>query len=183
MIEIQLSKYRKARIWINEFPNACFDSAIKLEKTYPNNNIDIQNLANGSFTVEVNIPVGARIIYGLLGAEFYPDSLNSFSLEIYSSDSTKVSFDNSIYQGTDNLFVGLPLIYSNAVKRGFLQYFKDTDKAKPNGKLVFKCAAHSEVGSSEDIFEKLAIIISQYFFSREKYETDEDYFNLFSKIK
>lgn len=182
MIELNLSLHRKTRIWINEFPKPCFDSTSRLQENYSSYEKNSLYLKNDCIAVELSIPVGARIIYGLLGAKFNHNSSDHFSLEIYSLDSKNTVFETPIYSGLDVVYVGLPSIYLKSVKRGFQQFFEDKKNKMPSGNLIFKCAAHSEVGSNERIFEQLAIIISNYFFSGKKFEKNEDYFDLFSSI-
>ena len=168
MIEIDLLLNRKARIWINKLPLVDFHPSFTLKKTirFSNNSKPI-NLKRRQFAIELFIGAGGRIIHGLLGGESLPSE--NFSYEIYSTKNALNQYTETLLKGIDKVSVGLPPIFAQSVENGILNYLKNNPKISFCGKLIFSHAAFGEVGSSQDIFEKLSVISSTCFLSTKQY--------------
>jgi hypothetical protein len=176
MITLNLKGHCKARIWVKRNLDFSFTPSEILTETY--SKIDKTWHVNDSYiAVELSVPVGARIIYGMLGAEFKSNQSNSFLLEINSSDVTKTILKTPLYHGIDDVFIALPDIYTNSIKREVERCFEG--KLFPPGKMKIDCAAYSEVGSNKKIFDDLVVIICNYFFSGKDFKSDDDYLDLF----
>lgn len=182
MTELNLSLHRKARIWTNEFSEVCISPTSSLKRTFMRTVDASSNLRSNHFVVEIIIPAGARIVYGLLGAEYKNSQNNDLLLEIYSSKSKNRSYNDSLSNSLERNFVGLPFTYAESVEKAVTQYFENKINFVPSGKLTFKYAVHGEISSCQDIFEKLSTIICNYFFSSTYIATKRDYTNMISTI-
>jgi hypothetical protein len=108
------------------------------------------------------IPVGGRILYGLLGAQFIPNNSGNFSIEVLVSTNTESVFQQSIAANLDKVRVGLPREYSQSVIDGVLYSLdKKSLEILGSGVLRFDKAAHGEIGSSNKFFRKIAATVVQ----------------------
>lgn len=182
MIELNLSLHRKARVWVGSLPqNACFNSVSILKKTLLSYSDESKILADDRFAIEIVIPRGGVVSYGLLGAEYRNYVGNDFSIEIYTSESESRKFDNSLCGDFETAFIGLPTVYADSVQKGVIEYIEKKSNFAPTGSLIFKCASHGKIGSSQDIFKQLSIIVCDYMFSKTFVKANEDYKNLILK--
>ena len=113
----------------------------------------------------------------MLGASFSSHSSDSFTIEIHSSNKENVIYKTPIHSWINDVHIGLPFIYAKSVKSGVQKYFENQEL--PKGQIIFKCAAFSEMNSSENMFDRLTKIICTYLFSDKIFEKDEDYISLF----
>lgn len=179
MIELNLSSYRKARVWVGHLPQeAYFDSVSILQKRLPIDSNKSKNLADNLFAVEIVIPRGGMTTYGLLGAEYINCISDNFSVEVYSSELETKKFNNSLCADFETAFIGLPAEYANFIQKNVVEYLENEINFIPTGNLIFKCAAHGKIGSNQEIFKELSTVICEYLFSTTALQTDEDYKNL-----
>jgi hypothetical protein len=108
-------------------------------------------------TVEVARMLGHPSSYGLLGAEFMPDSSGRITVEVAlssGSDGETVTY-GSLAAGNDTVRAGLPREYGSAVLQTGMLYASSLG----TGTLRFADAAHGIVGSSVAVFGWLTRIV------------------------
>jgi hypothetical protein len=107
--------------------------------------------------VELFIRAGARSLYGFLVGEFL--SMPSEALAIKVATTTQVGevVDWALLRNIDQVFAGLPVEYGTSIIQGVIEM--DAGHLLGSGVLQFNCAAHSLVGSSGDIFRRIARLI------------------------
>lgn len=159
MITGGIGKYGKFRLWRDVYYPSLYeihndpdvhDSCVNGTTPY--------NVHNA--VLEVMIPRGARVLYGMLGVRYLPaggaaariDDLKSIS--IFSED------ENYLIKGFDSVSVGLPENYAKAALEGFRRASFDCVEVEIN-RLQIIYAAHGEVSSNERIFEKIGFVLAR----------------------
>jgi hypothetical protein len=150
LIVLNLSGYRKARIWLGAWPELNYPAVKVLSRTKDAKKVEISEVRRTA--VEMFIPTGGCFIYGLLEAEFTPTNLGEFSLKVATSANTGNPVDWSLAASVDEVCAGLPLEYSESVIEGALS----AADILGSGILCFEGGAHGAVGSSKRIFRHLA---------------------------
>jgi hypothetical protein len=157
-----LGMYRKARIWEGILPETSFSSPATLSDTVSIRPSSVSvGLENQSFCIEYKIDLGGRIGYGLLGATFVPGPSDVLTVNVSIKNEAWTSFSTPLYR-VDTVFIGLPDSLARWVLKGSLEYFTHRLPVT-GGELSFVAAAFSEVGSSPDIFRRLAAASCHYF--------------------
>jgi hypothetical protein len=164
MIEIDLDFHRRGRIWLNEFPNAQLDSTLKVTHDYEIGKYLNTDSIRESIAIELYVPLGGRSMYGLLGAELIHFPNDSFTSEIYFTDSSKLNFNDAMCMGVDSVWIGLPKYYADSVESSISAFFKDQQIQLSSVVLKFKCSAYCEINSNAKIFEILALAVCKYLF-------------------
>ncbi len=176
--------HREARIWQDALPEACFSSPTTLKTS-----VSVRPSTNGallrcqSFCIEYKANLGGRIGYGLLGSTFTTMASDILTVTVPVKSDVWASFSTPIYR-IDNVFVGLPAYFANAVLTGSMDYFADHEPIT-GGNLSFVAAAFSDVGSSPDIFRRLGLASCHYFMlqvNQSRIQDDVDFDELFSLI-
>jgi len=163
-----IGKYK--RIWIGELPEA----------TYPPDRTSTISLPAKTVwsgtpllaAVELVVPRGPRIWYGLLGGRLEPRSSDKLTITLTISGHSGPVLTDTLAPSYDEVRVGLPGEYVEAVVAGFKSAAAATD-ALVAGELTVNCAAHGLVGSSNAIFEHLGDILLKLFNNVEPEITDE----------
>ncbi len=145
--------------------------------------VDLPNIAalypeTRSTTVEVARMLGHPSSYGLLGAEFMPDSGGRITVEVAlssGSDGETVTYD-SLAAGSDAVRVGLPREYGSAVLQASMLYAS----ALGPGTLCFADAAHGMVGSSVAVFRWLTRIVLELLVHEVATMTDDELMSIVS---
>jgi hypothetical protein len=107
----------------------------------------------------VSIHVGPRFLYGLLGAEFSPDQSARLLIQVPLSTEQGEQIASPVATPTEITRAGLPDQYA----RGVLEAAEcgEAYRLLGSGLLRYESAAHGMVGSSIDLFRRLAIIVAQ----------------------
>lgn len=160
MLTINLDYHGKACVWMDDSPSIIYPVIDIISQDLKTN---LPQKSNPKKVVlEVLIPVGARICYGLLGVEFIPNSSGKLSLEVCLSTENEAIFVKSIAAKLDVVRVGLPKEYGNGViegvKLGLNERFLEV---LGSGVLRFDQAAHGEIGSSNQFFRQISATIIQ----------------------
>ncbi len=150
LIVLNLSGYRKARIWLGELPELNYPIVNVLSRTKDAKKVDISEVRRTA--IEMLIPTGGCFIYGLLEAEFTPTNLGEFSIKVATSANTGNPVNWSLATSVDEVCAGIPLEYSESVIEGALS----AGDILGSGILCFQGGAHGAVGSSKRIFRHLA---------------------------
>jgi hypothetical protein len=158
MIELQLAHHRKARVWLNDLPDA--------RTTFPEVSEHSAEAAKALIeearraAIEIIIPRGPRALYGLLGAGLNPNQSNALIIRILTSRNVGPLFPDSLALSSDEARVGLPDEFSKAVLEGATNQIVKIG-GLGSGELEFGHAAHGLVGSAPIIFNWLAASLVQ----------------------
>ena len=141
MFEIDLPRHRKARVWVDNIPPASFEADETFEQISPAG--ELVFLETRRVAVELLIPKGARILYGLLGAEFRPSESGELHVLIKTLSSTGPPLENSLLPlSLDNVRIGLPTAYVQAVIEGVTLA---NEGVLPPGRLYFQYTPRTEL--------------------------------------
>ncbi len=171
MRTLELGKYRRARVWIGELPDTACPSVKTLAHTIAAGN----KLQNGMrlAAIEVLVPLGPRSMYGLLGGQFKPDATGHLSVDVSVSAANERLLADSLVVKGDDVRVGLPAEYAQAVLAG-VALAKGELNALAAGKLSINCAAHGAIGSCEAVYKHLAAILVKLFNAASLELSDEE---------
>lgn len=173
---LNLGKFRRARVWIGDLPDATYRplNTVKCSMAANSNVADGPRLA----AIELLVPQGAHSMYGMLGGEFEPDSGASFDVEVCLSSASEPVFANGLANQTDEVRMGLPSEYIEGVCSGIALAKGELDRLLA-GKLRVNCAAHGAVGSCEAVFKHLAAILVKLFNLKNQVPSDSELIKLF----
>jgi hypothetical protein len=176
MRTLELGKYRRARIWIGELPDVVCPSAKTLTHAVAADGELLSSLRLAA--IEVFVPLGPRSMYGLLGGQLKPDATNHLSVDVSVSSATERLLTDSLATKGDEVRVGLPAEYAQAVLAGV-----DTAKTELNaltsGKLSINCAAHGAIGSCGAVYKHLAATLVKLLNAPSLDLTDDELAKLF----
>jgi hypothetical protein len=154
---IELSRHRRANVWLDEAPPAAYTAAFVVTKVVvPKVAIHAARRIAG---VEVRIPHGPMASYALLGGELVEADVNGLEVIVFVNH-VGVPFPASLAGPPDEVKIGLPNEYADAVISGVAKVAEMVG-APTNRKLRFGWAAHGLVGSSQWVFEKASGIVLQ----------------------
>jgi hypothetical protein len=154
--ELDLGKFRHARVWIDSEPDARYESTYEVSAEVPGRG----RCQPRSGAVEVLVPAGAHVMYGLLGGRIVPSDAGRLRVVAAISASDGTRFDSILCPHGDRLHVGLPHEYAPAIEGGLRAATAGTPtEILPSGELVVDCAVHAEVGSSVALFTTLTGIL------------------------
>lgn len=145
MIELNLSRFGSARVWINEHPALTFETTHVLTRTL----VATQGVSTARRAgIELFLPSGALTDYALLCGHFVPHARSTLTLELPVSTEPGELVSWSLASRADEVRTGLPEEYSQSV----LDALSAAPEALGSGTLVLAPAAHAIVGSSPHIF-------------------------------
>lgn len=155
MIEASLGRHARARLWTDgELPPLTGWAAVRRR-------LPADPRAAGehrSLAVEVVIPRGGMISYGLLGATYEPVAGDSLDVAVLPGD--WLPFERALAGPPEEVVTGLTTDYAEAVMDGAVAA-AGTVTAVPGGSLIFDRAAHGAIGSSVALFRQLAAGITR----------------------
>ncbi len=143
----------QARVWLAELPQLEYQPAEVVYRDLKTNGEPRPSVRQAA--VELAVPVGGRVLYGILGATLSPTPGDMICVRVLKSIDIDVMVPWSLASRVDSVYIGLPDEYSAGVLEG----------ASPNatilgpGTLTFNRAAHGLVGSSHAFFKRLATIV------------------------
>jgi len=149
-------KHRKARIWVGELPKAIYSCSEVVEI----NHLASKKCAyeNKSIAIELILPFGPRVMYGMLGAILVPNMNEFLKINLCLTDSKDQKFiDNlSSKYSNDVVYVGLPSEYRKPIVESLMLSLKMSSTIR-SGNMKINCAAYGVSGSSPMIFKKYLI--------------------------
>jgi hypothetical protein len=150
MIELQLSQFAKARVWLSELPPIGIQPTKIFKRVLPStvSRIKEPRLAG----IELYVPVGARINYALLAGKFVPTESAHLSIEIPVTDETGELVAWALASNIDKVQAGLPEEYADAVLKGM----SEAANILGSGILTLGPTAHGEISSSSHMFTTAA---------------------------
>ena len=155
MREFDLGAGRLCKVWIGEFPPISF--SVERIDTRELKLVAESETASFKSATEIVIPRGGRMLYGALGVEFTPmQEKSSVTVEVNVSDALHNRFTDSLIAKVDDVFVGLPSEYVDAVFSGIELGQKHQPVLSP-GILRIAYAAHGAASSNVPMFRQLAL--------------------------
>jgi len=157
MYSFQLSRHRRANVWLDESPPAEFMASSMLTRIVkPKKIVDVsQRIA----AIELYIPHGPFASYALLGGELVHSDVDGLEV-ILPVSSIGVPFAPSLALKADEVRSGIPDEYAGAVFAG-IERAADATGIPVRFSLRFRWAAHGLMGSSSLIFERVSGLIVQ----------------------
>jgi hypothetical protein len=148
---LQLTSTARARVWfgggVPEFsPSGSVKTAVEGEPSVL--------IAMPHVTLEAIVPRGARAEYGLLGVRFDTAADTVLRIEVPYSNGAGSSWSESLGAAIDDVRLGLPREYAQAILDAAAAYVK---RRFPPGAISFVEAAHGIVGSNARFFKGLAM--------------------------
>lgn len=165
MNQIALGRYRTARIWQEELPNAGFDP-IDVLSYESRSDVNLSSNRKQAFCIEYRAHLGGRIAYGLLGSTLRDTQSGAESVHVLSNDQDCRIFQTDLSFPGDRILIGLPAIFASSVLSSAKNYISEHTGLHGWGRLTFHCAAFSEFGSSQHVFEQLAAVNCHYYFAQ-----------------
>lgn len=161
MQTIDLGFHSQARVWLKD----------SLPFIYPALDIISQDIQTGlacksetrQAALEIFIPVGPRVCYGLLGAKFSPNPSGKLSVKVRVSTENESIFSSSMAATVDTVKIGLPEEYSQSVMEGIVNSLTDPKLIETlgSGVIAIEQAAYGEISSSKKMFRNIAATVIQ----------------------
>lgn len=151
MRELQIGRFGKARVWINEESGAWYEPVRVAERTAR----AITRSERRRLAIEIFLPRGARAEYGLLGGYFVPAPDDVFKACVGVAPNGP-TFNGALGGSIDAVHVGLLEEFAESVIDGLLARRPAGFIA---GTFTIDEAAYGSVGSSPRLFFSLAHVL------------------------
>lgn len=165
MQTINLDFHSRARVWLKDKPRIIYPALdiITLDMITKDMQTGLAYKPDRRQTaLEIIIPVGPRVCYGLLGAEFIPNNSGKLSVEVRVSTENESIFPSSIAAEFDTVKIGLPEEYSQSVIDGIVNSLNNQIiQTLGSGVIKIEQAAHGEISSSKKMFRNIAATVIQ----------------------
>jgi hypothetical protein len=121
MIDVSLNAFKKARLWINQLPDAEFEYLRAIQKNVQSSHEKV--ICNNEAAIELLINRGAKSEYGLIGAKFFNNGSDTV-LKVNISDQSNTDFHNSLANSIDTVKRGPSIRICRNRRRGTFQMFQ-----------------------------------------------------------
>jgi hypothetical protein len=113
--------------------------------------------------IEILAPLGARFLYGCLGAMFIPNNSGKLVLEVWISTESERQLNNSLASSLDVVRNGITEEYASSIVEGAKLKLQETGISNifGSGEIYFRRGAFGEIGSSRAFFHDLAYAVIQ----------------------
>ncbi|MET3208168.1 UNVERIFIED_CONTAM: hypothetical protein ABIC26_001104 [Paenibacillus sp. PvR008] len=151
-----LGQYRRGRIWINDLPDNKYKVIDKLTTS-----VELKqsiHIKPSSLALELLLSRRDMSNYAFLGVKFIPNKEKRVNISVDVSLDEDELLNDHIAMKSDNVFVGIPTEYAEAVLSTAKKVIEEISQFS-SGDLEFYIGAHGEVGSSKLSFSKVAEII------------------------
>lgn len=155
ILTLKLSRHRIARVWLGEAPTVEVIGQDTVRQRVAS--ARLVEAVTTKVVAELLVPRGGMASYGVLGGEFTRSSSGNEVEIIALIGSGSNRYQESIAARIDEVRVGLPREFADAVIRGAKT--EVLNRGTPPGVLTFRWAAHGVVGSSPAIFEQLSSLV------------------------
>ncbi|MBG1268190.1 hypothetical protein [Nostoc sp. WHI] len=180
MKALDLGLTGKARIWQDE--PLCFPGDYR-PVLYPivDEKIEtiLDNTKPGSLflrevMMEILAPLGARFLYGCLGAIFEPNNSGKLILKVSISTELERQLNTSLASSLDLVRVGINEEYASSVADGAKLKLQETGISNifGSGDISFRSGAFGEIGSSRAFFRDIAYAVIEVMV-RDKAQSDD----------
>ncbi|MBD2385906.1 hypothetical protein [Cylindrospermum sp. FACHB-282] len=166
MKQLDLGLTGKARIWKDENFNYPWNfrpiyPAVDERRETINNHAKSGSLSKKQVMLERLVPLGARFLYGCLGAIFEPNNSDKLVLNVVISTELEREVNFSLATSLDVVRVGIPEEYANSVFIGAKSKLQEPAISDifGSGEVYFKWGTFGEIGSSRAFFHDLACAV------------------------
>jgi hypothetical protein len=149
MTEYELRFLGKARVWLRDLPKLDCISSEVLTRTLPSHRRSAGESRRAA--VEIFLPVGATVRYALMGATLSPEPIDLLKIDVPICDDNGAQVSWALAAKLDEVCGGLKREYAEAVFTGLA----NAGNILGGGTLIIGPAAHSTVGSSASIFQRV----------------------------
>ncbi|AFZ57250.1 hypothetical protein H6G54_25110 [Anabaena cylindrica FACHB-243] len=179
----------KARIWTDEgfsFPGdfpPVFYPVVNERIEIIDENAKISSFFTREVMIEILAPLGARFLYGCLGAIFEPNDSGKLVLKVAVSTEVEREVKSSLASSLDIVRVGIPEEYANSVFEGSKLKLQEPGVSKiiGSGEISFKWGTFGELGSSRAFFRDLSYTVIEVMV-RDKVRANDNINPLFKKV-
>jgi hypothetical protein len=175
MRTLKIGRFRRARVWIGDVPDVTSASQNILVRDYVARRHVVYKPRQAA--VELFVPLGARSMYGLLGGHFTYEAAPELHVEVSISSAQERLFPESLATAADQVRVGLPQEYAEAVFAGV--EFAGSDSPLASGRLIVDLAAHGAVSSCIAIYKHISAALLKLFNLPNGEPSDDDLIALF----
>lgn len=130
-------------------------------------------------SIEAFVPHGAMAGYGLLGISFEPRDTEGLRIEVGYDDTLGERWSSALAGKIDDVRAGLPGEYAAEVLEGLTSGVPDD---APRGTLAVVEAAHGLVGSSNNLFRRIAAACVRVLLQAEAPDDDEAVADLLRRV-
>jgi hypothetical protein len=155
MIEVRLGSLGRARLW--DGPEVPAFAGTRVATRVLSAGAAVSRPSR-SLAVEVVIPRGAVVVYGMLGAAFASDGMSALEMTVMAGAGAE--FSDSLAIAPETALLGVPEQYAEGIVSGFLRGAEKVGRL-PGGSLVFDRGAHGQVGSNPNVFTSLAACVTR----------------------
>ena len=148
-------KFNEAHVWLDDLPDWQYEATKVAERRQEAQNM--KTSARRYAALELFLPIGGRIHYGALGAEFVPEQQEQLVIQVLISTSEGEPVSASLAEKVDVVRAGLPQEFAQAILENAMMV--DENQLLGTGTLRFCRAVHGRDGSSPWIFGVLTRVI------------------------
>jgi hypothetical protein len=178
MKNLSLGRFRQAGVWIDDRPSASYEPINTIIHTVVARSRS--SVGSRSGAIELFVPLGARSMYGLLGGQFEPDGGERLAVQVSFSGDLGRPFIGSLASESDDVRIGFPIEYANAVFSG-IDVAKSELGEVASGRLIIDCAAHGAISSSIALYESLVAVLIKLINLKSERVSDSDLIDLFPR--
>ncbi|MBP2115932.1 hypothetical protein [Paenibacillus silagei] len=146
-----LGKYRRGRVWVNEFPLIPYPSRGKKTNVFSSN---IPSIAPCSITVELIIAARMVSNYAFIGLSYDPSVQDKLEVEVEIGYEKGEIVYEVIAMQPEEVRLGIPEEYTDAILDEIRVLSEESIIEIPSGKIHIHLGAHGSVASSSVSFRK-----------------------------
>jgi hypothetical protein len=175
---LDLQPYRKGRVWFKELPGLLQQDTTVLQRS-----VAIDSSTSGisrAAALELFLPKGGRALYGLLGAEFIPNTTQTLEVRVEMVTESRVAVPWALASTIDQVYAGILDEYAEGVINGACS--SKALNTLGSGILSFRWGAHGMIGSSSGFFRRLSSNVISLL-SLDTYEMSEEHLRSLIEIE
>ena len=180
MIIYDLNRFSKVRIWFEGHNEFFFEKYTKT-KLYEFNCGKSQLNEDRTIIIELLIPAGGRVFYGLLGIHYKYDLSQKISLKVNMTNKKFGILNDSLLGKIEDVYIGLPEEYLEGVYKGIEQAHQD-NRLNITGEINFCYAAYGLISSCNFIFQRLSYALINLLFIDKEIINKEKLIEIFDKV-
>jgi hypothetical protein len=167
---IRVGRHSKARIWLGELSELTYPVVEVLERTLEAGASSLPAVRRAA--IEMFLPQGGYVMYGLLGAEVIPQRSGRLVAQVAVSGPAEQQLVWSLAGRIDDVRLGILREYSTSVLDGVSS--TEESRSLGSGVVRFDRAAHGAVGSSPWLFQRLSAAVVRLLPLQAESLSDED---------
>lgn len=152
---LNLGAYRRAKVWLNTMPGPFNGSKQPEAETQTSTRI-------AQAAVEMLLPTGGVVYYGLIGGRLFPSVEPRLRLEIQTPEGDGLPYASDLAFDYENARVGIPLEYREAISDGF-NWAVENSCLNLSGTLCVYFGVNGDTGSSIVFYRYLSAVLVRLF--------------------